>query len=210
VTDELVPLCQCLDLAQAQMIRGSLAARGVPALVDGEHQRGVLGMLGTAIELRVMVPRSQLNLARELASELIPDLAVGDEVDEDEAVLSQPMSPSRRQLAEDLEADEEGEGQPDEDEDEDETPTPRRKSIGVALVLGVMCLSLGLVHVYAGEPRVGGILLVAAAFGFGAMLTGEPLGALILASVWVFDLGRGIILIRRYNAAIDAAAHRPA
>lgn len=205
MTDEPVPLCKCMDLVQAQMIRSSLEARGVPAFIDTVNQRAVLGMLGAAIDLRVMVPRSQLPLARELASELIPDLKNDEEVDEDEELLSQPMSPSRRPIAEDL--------QPGDEEAEEEYEPPtrsRRKSIPLALIVGILFLSLGTLHLYMGKERTGGILLVTAAFGIGAIMGGQWWGSLVFTGVWLFDLIRGIVLILRHNAELDAAAPRAA
>jgi hypothetical protein len=200
MTDGFVPLCNCRDLPQAELIRGSLVARGVPTFIDGVHQRGVLGLTGVVVDLRVMVLRSKLPLARELAAELIPDLASGEALDEDEALLEQPMSPSRRLPPEVLD---ETSNDLDDDADDDETPLPPRKSIGVALVVGMMGLSLGLLHVYMGKPRTGLLLFLVAVFGFGAMLKGNPEGGVLLASVWLFDFVLGILLIRRHNAAID-------
>lgn len=201
MTDEFVPLCNCRDLPQAELIRGSLVARGVPTFIDGAHQRGVLGMVGAMIDLRVMVLRSKLPLARELAAELIPDLAGGEALDEAEALLEQPMSPSRRLPPEVLD---EPPSDLDDDADEDEAPLPRRKSIGVALMVGMMGLSFGLLHVYMGKPRTALSLFLIAVLGFGAMLKGDPEAGVLVAAVWLFDFVRGIVLIRRHNATIDA------
>jgi hypothetical protein len=102
VSDSLVPLCFCAHLLDAQAIRASCEALGIPTLIDGEHQRGVLGMFGATAELRIMVPRSKLRLAYELAVEIIPDIPapVFDD-DEAEQRLPEP-SPLRRALPEDL------------------------------------------------------------------------------------------------------------
>ncbi|HLT39982.1 MAG TPA: hypothetical protein VK034_27065 [Enhygromyxa sp.] len=102
MSDALVPLCSCYGIVQAQAIRASLEARGVPTLIDGEHQRNILGMFGTVVALRIMVPRSQLRLAYQLAVEIIPDLPE-PEFDEEhgEAEPPEPL-PLRRALPEDL------------------------------------------------------------------------------------------------------------
>ena len=80
MADELVSLCECWDIFEAQAIRASFEARGVFAHIDGEHHRGVMPVLGSAVALRIMVKSSQLDLARELAAEIIPGLGHDDEV----------------------------------------------------------------------------------------------------------------------------------
>lgn len=201
--DELVALCQCWDLAEAQSIRASLAARGVRVLIDGEHQRGVLGMMGAAISLRVMVPRSQLSLARELAAEIIPDLGRDAELDAEEELLAQPSSPARRSLPE---LDETDDDDDDDDDDEGERgEPPRKKSLAVALVIGGLGLAIGTLHMYVGERRTGIALLGLAGVALVLMMAGMPWGRPLLLAVWALDVGRGVTLIWRHNAAIDEA-----
>lgn len=202
--DELVALCQCWDLAEAQSIRASLAARGVRVLIDGEHQRGVLGMMGAAISLRVMVPRSQLSLARALAAEIIPDLGRDAELDADEELHAQPSSPARRSLPE---LDELTDVESDED-DEPETAAPAKKSLAVALVVGGLGLAIGTLHMYVGERRTGFALLGLAGVALVLMMVGAPFARLLLLGVWGVDIGRGLVLIWRHNAAIDEAARK--
>ncbi|PRQ03849.1 hypothetical protein ENSA5_12180 [Enhygromyxa salina] len=116
-------VCTCTDLAQAQSIRASLEARGVPTLVDGEHQRNVMGMFGTVVDLRIMVPRSQLRLAHALASEIIEDLPPLELDDEEPESSVREASPLRRPMPEDLlppEDEAEADEYEYEDEDEDE------------------------------------------------------------------------------------------
>lgn len=217
VADELVVLCPCWDLAEAQAIRASLAARGVRVLIEGEHQRGILGMMGTAISLRVMVPRSQLSLARELASEIIPGLADEEALDADEELLSQPASPARRDLGPDpLEVTSEDDDpeqwdEPEGDEgDEVLAPreAPRKKSIAIALVLGGLGLAVGTLHIYVGKRWTGIALLVLAAIAFFLIMLGKPQANQLLLCVWGFDIVRGLILIHRHNAAIDEQARK--
>lgn len=126
MSDELVTVCTCSDMVQAQAIRGSLEARGVPVLVDGEHQRNVLGMLGTVVDLRIMVPRSQLRLAHTLALEIIEDLPPLELDDDEGGQLGREDSPLRRALPGELdppddeyEYDDEYEDDEDEEDDED-------------------------------------------------------------------------------------------
>jgi hypothetical protein len=115
MSDALVPLCNCSGIIEAQAIRASLEARGVPTLIDGEHQRNILGMFGSVVALRIMVPRSQLRLAYQLALEIIPDLPEPEfDEEESEASSREPM-PLRRALPEDLVA------YPDDEDDESST-----------------------------------------------------------------------------------------
>jgi hypothetical protein len=125
VSDSLVPLCFCAHLLDAQAIRASCEALGIPTLIDGEHQRGVLGMFGATAELRIMVPRSKLRLAYELAAEIIPDIPT-PEFDDDEAEQRLPEpSPLRRALPEDLVPYPDDPDQQDADDPEDEDDDPR-------------------------------------------------------------------------------------
>ena len=197
--DELVPLCQCWDLAEAHVIRASLEARGIPVLIEGEHHRGMMGMVGAAVTLRVMVPASQLEVARDLASDLIPDLG-GAPIDDDQE-LGKGLSPARRPPAEDLVDYPDDGGELDEAE-QDELPTLRKKSLAVALLLAALGLAIGLLHIYAGEEKVGGILFVIAMTGLGLWIAGQPLGPLLLMGVWLVDIVRGFVLLSRYNAAL--------
>ncbi|HVH99252.1 MAG TPA: DUF2007 domain-containing protein [Enhygromyxa sp.] len=201
MADELVPLCQCWDLAEAHVIRASLEARGIPVLIEGEHHRGMMGMVGAAVTLRVMVPASQLELARELASDLIPDLAGGSHGDERE--LGEGLSPARRPPDEDLV------DYPDDDDDaldeaeQDEAPAPRKKSLAVAALVAALGLAVGLLHIYAGQEKVGGILFVIAMTGLALWIVGQPLGLVILMGVWLVDIVRGFVLLSRTNAALE-------
>jgi hypothetical protein len=198
MADELVPLCQCWDLAEAHVIRASLEARGIEVLIEGEHHRGMMGMFAAAVKLRVLVPASQLELARELASDLIPDLA-GAPI-EGGPELGEGLSPARRPPAEDLvdyrDDDELEEPEPD------EPMGPRKKSLAVAALLACIGLAIGLLHIYAGEEKLGGLLFLIACAGFGLLIAGQPVGSLLLFGVWLFDIIRGFILLSRYNATL--------
>ena len=62
----LVPLQSCASVEEAAMLRGVLQAHGVPCVVQGEHHRSLLGMLGPYVEVRLLVPAGQLETARRL------------------------------------------------------------------------------------------------------------------------------------------------
>ncbi|MFV8756532.1 putative signal transducing protein [Nannocystaceae bacterium ST9] len=204
MADELVSLCECWDLIEAQTIRASLESRGVFVHVDGEHHRSMLGMMGSAVALRIMVRSSQLDLARELAAEIIPSLARDDDEDDDEPAGAE-HSPLRRPPAADLLAyrDEDDDVAREHDEDDDGPAPPAKKSIAVALVVLGLGLAVGLIHLYAEQRSQGIGLLVVGIVAFVAMIGGQAWGFPVLASVWVIDATHGIWLLRERNREID-------
>ena len=174
-----MPLCYCAHLLDAQAIRASCEALGIPTRIDGEHQRSVLGMFGAPIELRIMVPRSQLRLAYQLAVEIIPDLPEPEYDDEDGELDHREPLPLRRALPEDLvpypdEPRPDGEGEDPEDdalaeyedeEDEDDLAELRQRrslfgprvGFGFGVLVGCTALASG---------QVGyGLFLIAATLG---------------------------------------------
>ena len=57
------------DNAQASLIRAYLEHHEIHVYVQGENHRSMLGMVGAYIALRIMVPGTQLDEARELLEE---------------------------------------------------------------------------------------------------------------------------------------------
>ena len=222
--DELVSICECRNFVEAQAIRASFEARGVFVHVDGWHYRGMFGMLGTVVALRIMVRSSQLRLARALAAEIIPDLFQPEDEDDEEDPIGGEYSPLRRPPAEDLvayrdeddeneedgEEDEEDEQDDDEEdeEDEEEPADPVKKSLVIPLVMLGLGLSVGTIHLYAEHRSQGLALMFAAGFGFLAMVSGMRWGVGLVALVWLVDAGHGIYLLRRRNREIDQAKRR--
>ncbi len=160
MADELTTVCTCGHVFEAQAIRAALEARGLFVHVDGLHHTSMYGGLAAPMILRIMVPRSQLAIARELASEVVGELPpVDDEDDDDE---HDEFSPHRRPQPEDLARygepieDEQGEGdEDDEDDDEDEqTALAQRGRHPIAKVLIVSGLGVGV-----------GFVLITAYFG---------------------------------------------
>lgn len=197
--DELVSLCECWDLFEAQAIRASFQARGVFVHVDGEHHRSMIGNV-SAVALRIMVRSSQLDLARELASEIIPDLARPE--DDDDEQPGAEHSPLRRPPAEDLVAYRDDDDAVADDDDEDDMPTRPAKKIAVALVVLGLGLAIGTIHFYAERPTQGLGLLAIAGFAFVALVGGQPWALPLLALVWIVDAVHGIHLLRAYNREI--------
>ena len=52
----LVPLLTCASPEEAATYKGVLDAHGVPCVIQGEHHRALLGMLGPYVEVRLLVP----------------------------------------------------------------------------------------------------------------------------------------------------------
>ena len=55
----LVPLLTCASVEEAATYKGVLDAHGVPCVIQGEHHRSLLGMLGPYVEVRLLVPEGQ-------------------------------------------------------------------------------------------------------------------------------------------------------
>src|SRR5262249_46688715 len=52
----LVPVLTCTSVEEAATYRGVLESHGVPCVIQGEHHRSLLGMLGPYVEVRLLVP----------------------------------------------------------------------------------------------------------------------------------------------------------
>lgn len=69
----LVPLTTCGSAEEASALRALLDAHGIPCVVQGEHHRALLGMLGPYVEVRLLVPAvHRPSAARLIAPELRP------------------------------------------------------------------------------------------------------------------------------------------
>ncbi|HUM11048.1 MAG TPA: DUF2007 domain-containing protein [Myxococcaceae bacterium] len=62
----LVPLLSCGSVEEAATYKGVLDAHGVPCVIQGEHHRSLLGMLGPYVEVRLLVPEGQEGAALRL------------------------------------------------------------------------------------------------------------------------------------------------
>lgn len=62
----LVPLLSCDSVEEAATLKGVLDTHGVPCVIQGEHHRSLLGMLGPYVEVRLLVPAGQEEAARLL------------------------------------------------------------------------------------------------------------------------------------------------
>ena len=68
-SDAMVHLVQVGDNGEASVLRSFLECHDIHVYVQGENHRSVLGMVGAFVELKIMVPASQLDDARELLEE---------------------------------------------------------------------------------------------------------------------------------------------
>ena len=62
----LVPLLTCASVEEAATYKGVLDAHGVPCVIQGEHHRSLLGMLGPYVEVRLLVPETEQAVALRL------------------------------------------------------------------------------------------------------------------------------------------------
>ncbi len=85
----LVPVATCASLEEATTLKGVLEAHGVACVIQGEHHRSLLGMLGPYVEVRLLVPGAQEEAARRL---LRPAPSAVPEAEE----LPDPRSAHRR------------------------------------------------------------------------------------------------------------------
>ena len=168
MSDSLVSLCTCSNIGDAQTIRASLEARGVPTLIDGEHQRNMLGLFGTVVALRIMVPRSQLRVAYELALEVIEDLPepMFDDEEPTDSLGHEPM-PHRRAQPEDLvaypdddddydyDSDNGGDDGGDDDDDDDDDDDRREPSLFVPRISFGTGLFFAFAQLSIGQIRLG-------------------------------------------------------
>jgi len=94
---ELVLLTVCGSTMEASLLRAALQAHDVFCFVQGENHRQLLGDFAAFIELRVMVPRRQLEEARTLLADLRANPPAAADDDEDDPVVSaeRPVPPPR-------------------------------------------------------------------------------------------------------------------
>jgi hypothetical protein len=59
-------LLSCASVEEAATYKGVLEAHGMPCVIQGEHHRSLLGMLGPYVEVRLLVPAGQEEAALRL------------------------------------------------------------------------------------------------------------------------------------------------
>jgi len=96
MTDNLVFLTRCVDVNESMIIRSVLEDHGIYVYLQGENHRSLMGLVGSFIELRVLVPEESLEQARRilkgLESEEIQEGELG-EVRFPEEMPSEEVSP---------------------------------------------------------------------------------------------------------------------
>jgi hypothetical protein len=78
VSEELVFLAEVGDNSEAAILRGYLEDHGIFCYVQGENHRSMLGMVGTYISLRLMVPSAKLEEAQGLLEAFYAEDPEGD------------------------------------------------------------------------------------------------------------------------------------
>ncbi len=200
-------LCTAHDVLHAKLLRSALEARGIHPFIEGEHQRGALGMFGAFSPMRVLVDPEDYARARPIAEEIVgplDDEGLG-ELDEEDEPRGGPM---RR-----LEGPEE-----DEDADEDaespeelarEAVLARRKPYRKAFIVIGLFLAWGMVHMYAGKTWVGRILAVIALVSVVAVVfLGKPRATLVLGAVYAFDAIFGTLWVYLHNQRVAIALEK--
>jgi|GEM_PF-1859136 len=167
--EEFVPLTTCRDDAEVIGVRSLLESEGIRVFVQGEHHRAVTGqMFGAMVELRVHVPRKDLDEARELLEEI--------EYAEHLPPEKTDADPKDRSLQRFLEEHDE-ESAPLVEPDLPKNLSPRRPWVAVVIALFI---PLGLAHLYARRPGRALILFVLLVTTFAMKFT--------FANVWVVRL----------------------
>lgn len=66
--DDFVNLCECHDVIAARSLEAALRGSGIPCVIKGLSHREQFGMLGTHIDLRVLVKREDFAVARAIVA----------------------------------------------------------------------------------------------------------------------------------------------
>lgn len=119
------------DNLEADLIRDTLEQAGIYCFVQGEQHRSMLGVLGSYVEMGILVPEGQSDQASEMVEDLLKQI--------------QALPPEFK----------------DEDEKQAYEPPPkfRPKSRRVAFVLGLVVPGTG--SCYAGRPEIGSWIVAA-------------------------------------------------
>jgi hypothetical protein len=152
------------DNAQASLLRAYLEQHGVHVYVQGENHRSMLGMVGAYIALRLMVPSTQVELARQLLDEY-------EDFEPEEA-------PDFR-----------GPFRDSGDEDEDDELVPKVDAELIRKIrLAAVLFPVGGGHLRAGAPLRALVLAALVGLGLLKAATGTPLALLAWPAVVALDL----------------------
>lgn len=200
--DAYVLLCTCRHIAEVQMARAALEARGVPVRIEGAAVQGVLGMIhGAALAPRVMVPKPWRATAREIVADIVGPF---DEESEDaRSDGAREDLPFRAPVEDEADV---AEPEPDEiaEPEEDEVATPARRSLAVPVMLGMLAMPWGFGHVYARKPAIGIALMVIAVAAAVAYFSGIYEASGVLIAVAITDVVGSMFFVARYNRALQA------
>jgi hypothetical protein len=191
--DSLVAIRTCHDGVEAQVLRGLLEDHEIRVFIQGENHRAQLGIMGPYIELKLMVPASQAELALEVLRDAESEIgrlspATDDASEgqlsfaEGEGALSTSFEPTAETL-------------PATDAPSREAPFTDRRRAAVAVLLAVT-LTFGTGHMYARAWRRG-FTLAALEIAALALLGASPeLGASLFLLTIVYDAIGGSLAAR--------------
>ena len=203
--DAYVLLCTCRDIAEVQMARAALEARGVPVRIEGAAMQGVLGMIhGAALAPRVMVPKPWRATAREIVADIVGPFDGQD--DDHKAEGLREDLPFRTAAADDELVEQEGDAEADEvaEHEQDETPAPVRRSFAIPVMLGMLAMPWGFGHVYARQPVIGVVLMAIALVAAVLWFSGVYAAGGVLIGVAITDVVGSMFFVARYNRALPA------
>jgi hypothetical protein len=167
--DSLVCVSTPGDTIEAQLLRAYLEDHGVFVHLQGEHHRSLLGMVGTFVDVRLLVPAAQAELARSLleryANETPP---------EDPAEFRGPFR------------DEDDAGDEDDRADDWRRDAEIARRIRAARMTALL-LPLGAGHLSAGAWARGLVLAAVAIGGVAAAVSRHPVFALLLPIAVAMD-----------------------
>jgi hypothetical protein len=196
--DAYVLLCTCRHIAEVQMARAALEARGVPVRIEGAAVQGVLGMIhGAALAPRVMVPKAWRKTAREIVADIVGPFDAEDEDDDAEGMRED--LPFRTAAADDEVGEEPDDVVAPED---DEAPAPVRRSFAIPVMLGMLAMPWGFGHIYARKPMIGVALMVIAVAAAIAFFSGIYEAGSVLIAVAITDVIGSMFFVARYNRAL--------
>ncbi len=199
--DSYVLLCTCRDIAEVQMARAALEARGVPVRIEGAAVQGVLGMIhGAALAPRVMVPKAWRATARQIVADIVGPF--------DEETEDAKSDAAREDLPFRAPIEDEDDAEPDDiaEAEDDEVQAPRKRSLAIPVMLGMLALPWGFGHVYARKPAIGIALMVVAFVAAIAFFSGVYEAGGVLIAVAITDVVGSMFFVAKYNRALPHAS----
>ncbi len=183
---ELVAIGTAGDPIEGAMIREYLAPHGIDCIVQGEHHRSMLQMVGAYIELRLLVPRFQAEEAAALLRDFrqrIQDGGSIEDADGEDADPADDEDPVDEEDGDDEDPAEDSEALEDWRED-----AQLERRVRGARLLSLFLPGLGLAHFSVGARLRGFVLLATwpATFWLLARIGGAAMALVPLSAAFDF------------------------